>query len=97
VCNPTELCVKRCDKIFVAPFLYLLNFTITAIVIGYIIKNVGKVAKGIEINPPMLRMVDTENQYHLRGLPEGETVGTSFKEGLGKNFVLLILRRSVSK
>ncbi len=35
--------------------------------------------KGIEINPPILRIVDTANQYHLWELPEGETVGLVLK------------------
>lgn len=80
------MCVKRCDNIFVAPFLYLEKVRIIAFVIGYIIKNdtCGDDCKGIEINPPMLRIVDTANQYHLWELPYGETVGIGFKEILVK-------------
>jgi hypothetical protein len=54
-------------------------------------------AKGIEINPPTLRIVDNANLYHLWEQTQGETVGISLKKGLGKNFVLLILRRTASK
>lgn len=81
MCNPTELCAKRCDKIFVTPLLYLENVRIVAFVIGYIIKNDICVdeCKGVEINPSMLRIVDTANQYHLWELPEGQPVGIGFK------------------
>ena len=54
---------------------------IIAFVIGYIIKNDTCVdeCKGVEINPSMLRIVDTANQYHLWELPEGQPVGIGFK------------------
>lgn len=44
----------------------------------------GDECEAIEIYPPMSRIVDCANQYHLWVLPVGETVGVGFKDRLVK-------------